>query len=253
MEHLGVRKGAWTEEEDILLRKCIEKFGEGKWRQIPFKAGLRRCHKSCRLRWLTYLKPGIKRGEFVEDEVDLIIRLHKLLGNKWSLIAGRLPGRTSNDVKNYWNCHLSRRLTMQKGAQSQIKSINTTTANAAVATKIIMPKPHSFSPNSKWLSGAGPSTIATQVPKMSNNPMLESPQEESTVWWKSLLAYVDQEDHTWWPKSTEVGQEKDLLQSFVAEEMEMMGKDEDKATVENGFGELDNMLLDVDLWGLFET
>lgn len=142
---------------------------------------------------------------------------------------------------------------MQKGAQSQIKSINTTTANAAVATKIIMPKPHSFSPNSKWLSGAGPSTIATQVPKMSNNPMLESPQEESTVWWKSLLAYVDQEDNTWWPKSTEVGQEKDLLQSFVVEEMELMGQDEDKVTVENGFGELDNMLLDVDLWGLFET
>ncbi|XXG51119.1 hypothetical protein AAC387_Pa02g4965 [Persea americana] len=82
MDHLGVRKGAWTEEEDILLRKCIEKFGEGKWRQVPFKAGLRRCQKSCRQRWLNYLKPDIKRGEFEEDEVDLIIRLHKLLGNR---------------------------------------------------------------------------------------------------------------------------------------------------------------------------
>ncbi|OMO95646.1 hypothetical protein COLO4_15740 [Corchorus olitorius] len=76
---LGVRKGAWTEEEDLLLKKYIEKHGEGKWHQVPSKAGLNRCRKSCRLRWLNYLKPNIKRGDFDDDEVDLIIRLHKLL------------------------------------------------------------------------------------------------------------------------------------------------------------------------------
>lgn len=111
---LGVRKGAWTGEEDDLLRKCIEKYGEAKWHQIPQRAGkyfryyfkqfsqqlllfmqyqqfyslfctlsgLNRCRKSCRLRWLNYLKPNIKRGEFAADEVDLILRLHKLLGNR---------------------------------------------------------------------------------------------------------------------------------------------------------------------------
>ncbi|CAN1176556.1 Transcription factor MYB1, partial [Linum perenne] len=73
--------------------------------------GLNRCRKSCRLRWLNYLRPNIRRGSFAEEEVELIIKLHKLLGNRWSLIAGRLPGRTANDVKNYWNCHLSKRLT----------------------------------------------------------------------------------------------------------------------------------------------
>ncbi|BFG25510.1 hypothetical protein CerSpe_117840 [Prunus speciosa] len=81
--NLGVRKGAWTREEDDLSRQCIENHGEGKWHQVPFKAGLNRCRKSCRLRWLNYLKPNIKRGEFEEDEVDLIIRLHKLLGNRY--------------------------------------------------------------------------------------------------------------------------------------------------------------------------
>ncbi|RVW77177.1 Transcription factor MYB113 [Vitis vinifera] len=101
MESLGVRKGAWTQEEDVLLRKCIEKYGEGKWHLVPLRAGLNRCRKSCRLRWLNYLKPDIKRGEFALDEVDLMIRLHNL----WSLIAGRLPGRTANDVKNYWHGH----------------------------------------------------------------------------------------------------------------------------------------------------
>ncbi|KAL5730961.1 Transcription factor myb1 [Ranunculus cassubicifolius] len=105
MKNLGVRKGGWSEDEDSRLRKCIEKYGEGKWHQIPLKAGLNRCRKSCRLRWLNYLHPNIKRGEFMEDEIDLIIR--------WSLIAGRLPGRTANDIKNYWNSHLSKKLELQ--------------------------------------------------------------------------------------------------------------------------------------------
>ncbi|XP_074311704.1 transcription factor MYB90-like [Silene latifolia] len=101
---------AWSEEEDQLLRKCIEQYGEGKWHRIPLLAGINRCRKSCRLRWLNYLRPNIRRGKFTDEEVELIIKLHNLLGNRWSLIAGRLPGRTANDVKNYWHCHLSKRL-----------------------------------------------------------------------------------------------------------------------------------------------
>ncbi|GLT87363.1 hypothetical protein SLE2022_054510 [Rubroshorea leprosula] len=105
---------AWTEEEDNLLKKCIEQYGEGNWHRVPHLAGLNRCRKSCRLRWLNYLRPNIKRGSFTEDEVELIIKLHKLLGNRWSLIAKILSGRTANDVKNYWNCHLSKKLSAQE-------------------------------------------------------------------------------------------------------------------------------------------
>ncbi|KAK8541726.1 hypothetical protein V6N13_137682 [Hibiscus sabdariffa] len=78
----GLRKGAWTVEEDILLTKYIEKHGEGNWHQVSSKSGLNRCRKSCRLRWVNYLNPNIKRGAFEDDEVDLVIRLHNLLGNK---------------------------------------------------------------------------------------------------------------------------------------------------------------------------
>nr|WIW78208.1 R2R3 MYB transcription factor [Erythronium umbilicatum] len=105
-----LRKGAWTTTEDDLLRKCLEKHGAVRWNRVPQLAGLNRCRKSCRLRWLNYLDPRIKRERFEEDEDDLIFRLHKLLGNRWSLIAGRLPGRTANDVKNHWNSHLSKKL-----------------------------------------------------------------------------------------------------------------------------------------------
>ncbi|XP_027188318.1 transcription factor MYB90-like [Cicer arietinum] len=110
---------AWTEEEDHLLKKCIQQYGEGKWHRVPLLAGLNRCRKSCRLRWLNYLRPNIKRGNFAEEEVEMIVKLHKLLGNRWSLIAGRLPGRTANDVKNYWNCHLSKKLNAQEASEDK--------------------------------------------------------------------------------------------------------------------------------------
>ncbi|XP_058739273.1 transcription factor MYB114-like [Vicia villosa] len=102
----SLRKGAWSQHEDELLKDCVQRYGEGKWHLVPQRAGLKRCRKSCRLRWLNYLKPNIKKGDFSEDEVDLMIKLHNLLGNRWSLIAGRLPGRTSNNVKNYWNTYM---------------------------------------------------------------------------------------------------------------------------------------------------
>ncbi|XP_031502369.1 transcription factor MYB1-like [Nymphaea colorata] len=105
----NVNKGAWTTEEDRRLSECIKVHGDKKWRSIPARAGLNRCGKSCRLRWLNYLRPDIKRGNISEDEEDLIMRLHNLLGNRWSLIAGRLPGRTDNEIKNYWNTHLSKK------------------------------------------------------------------------------------------------------------------------------------------------
>ncbi|KAJ6426398.1 hypothetical protein OIU84_022082 [Salix udensis] len=107
---VGLYRGPWSTKEDTLLINYIQAHGEGHWRALPKKAGLLRCGKSCRLRWLNYLRPDIKRGNITPDEDDLIIRLHSLLGNRWSLIAGRLPGRTDNEIKNYWNSHLSKRL-----------------------------------------------------------------------------------------------------------------------------------------------
>ncbi|KAM3741516.1 hypothetical protein ACB098_07G001000 [Castanea mollissima] len=107
---VGLNRGAWTVQEDKILTEYIRIHGEGKWRNLPRRAGLKRCGKSCRLRWLNYLRPDIKRGNISPDEEELIIRLHKLLGNRWSLIAGRLPGRTDNEIKNYWNTNLGKRV-----------------------------------------------------------------------------------------------------------------------------------------------
>ncbi|KAL9141107.1 hypothetical protein ABFS82_14G081200 [Erythranthe guttata] len=105
-----LRKGLWSPEEDEKLMKHITTYGHGCWSSVPKLAGLQRCGKSCRLRWINYLRPDLKRGTISLDEENLIIELHALLGNRWSQIAAQLPGRTDNEIKNLWNSSLKKKL-----------------------------------------------------------------------------------------------------------------------------------------------
>eukprot|EP00253_Pinus_taeda_P027295 PITA_27295 len=120
----GLNRGAWSAKEDMILSDYIRIHGDGGWRNLPQQAGLMRCAKSCRIRWLNYLRPGIKRGNISLDEEELIIRMHCLLGNRWSLIAGRLPGRTDNEIKNYWNTHLRKKLRSMNESQPNSSTLN---------------------------------------------------------------------------------------------------------------------------------
>ncbi|CAF2129357.1 transcription factor MYB34 [Brassica rapa] len=122
----GIKKGAWTPEEDQKLIAYLQLHGEGGWRTLPEKAGLKRCGKSCRLRWANYLRPDIKRGEFTPEEDDTIIKLHALKGNKWAAIATCLAGRTDNEIKNYWNTNLKKRLKQRGIDPTTHKPINST-------------------------------------------------------------------------------------------------------------------------------
>ncbi|XP_033136574.1 transcription factor RAX3 [Brassica rapa] len=73
----NVKKGPWSPEEDAKLKDYIENSGTGgNWIALPQKIGLRRCGKSCRLRWLNYLRPNIKHGGFSEEEDNIICNLY---------------------------------------------------------------------------------------------------------------------------------------------------------------------------------
>ncbi|KAI0501783.1 hypothetical protein KFK09_016728 [Dendrobium nobile] len=114
----GIKKGPWTPEEDIILVSYVQEHGPGNWRLVPTNSGLMRCSKSCRLRWTNYLRPGIKRGNFNSHEEEIIIQLQALLGNRWAAIASYLPQRTDNDIKNYWNTHLKKKIKTFQAARS---------------------------------------------------------------------------------------------------------------------------------------
>ncbi|KAF8671261.1 hypothetical protein HU200_049967 [Digitaria exilis] len=89
-DKVGIKKGPWTPEEDIILVSYIQEHGPGNWRSVPINTGLMRCSKSCRLRWTNYLRPGIRRGNFTPPR-----------------------GRHHQDGQrhqNYWNTHLKKKL-----------------------------------------------------------------------------------------------------------------------------------------------
>uniref|UniRef100_A0A0E0IUR8 Uncharacterized protein n=1 Tax=Oryza nivara TaxID=4536 RepID=A0A0E0IUR8_ORYNI len=114
-----MKKGKWSKEEDDLIKNHMEKYGIGRsWQALSDALGLQRCGRSCRSRWLNYLRPGLKHGDFSPAEERIICKMYSKKGSSWSAIAAQLPGRTDLAVKNYWNSTLKKRFPAAAAARS---------------------------------------------------------------------------------------------------------------------------------------
>ena len=91
-----LKKGPWTQSEDAILEAYVKKHGVRNWNVVQKDTALLRCGKSCRLRWTNHLRPDLKKGTFTKEEVNLIIKLHCYMGNKWAQIAAYVSSASSS-------------------------------------------------------------------------------------------------------------------------------------------------------------
>jgi myb proto-oncogene protein len=95
----GLKKGAWTEEEDSTLQRLVNKLeSEVNWSEVAYRIPGRSA-KQCRERWSFNLDPQIDKSDWSPEEDEVLLAAQVKLGNKWSQIALQLPGRTENAIK----------------------------------------------------------------------------------------------------------------------------------------------------------
>ncbi|CAI5724619.1 unnamed protein product [Peronospora effusa] len=131
----GLIKGHWTPEEDAKLRDLVAE-GKKNWGQVASLIP-GRTSKQCRERWCNHLDPNINKGSYTDDEDKIIVEMQAKLGNRWSIIAQQLKGRTEDAVKIRWKSLMRGR----RAASKERKPSSTGTASLAAATAVITTSP----------------------------------------------------------------------------------------------------------------
>ncbi|KAK5772461.1 hypothetical protein PVK06_048750 [Gossypium arboreum] len=181
-EGVMLKKGPWTAAEDAVLAEYVRTHGEGNWNAVQRNTGLARCGKSCRLRWANHLRPNLKKGAFSPEEERIIVELHAIMGNKWARMAARLPGRTDNEIKNYWNTRVKRR--QRQGLPLYPPEIQSLYSQTQPVLTPSSTSSFSFQHSTTMLTSSSPSTpprlLAYDPHSAATPPPVQSPSPAST-------------------------------------------------------------------------
>uniref|UniRef100_K4C4L1 Uncharacterized protein n=1 Tax=Solanum lycopersicum TaxID=4081 RepID=K4C4L1_SOLLC len=183
-----VKKGAWSPQEDKKLIDHIAKYRIWNWSQMPKFAGLSRTGKSCRLRWINYLRPDIKRGTFSLEETQTIIKMYQSLGNRRSAIAKELPGRTDNEIKNFYHTHLKKHV----GTKVEVKPKSRKKAKQIEMSTQKKPLITTNCPNIQSFDFTNSSSSSSYIIFDENYDFLETYNQENDV--TSIVNQVDDEN-----------------------------------------------------------
>nr|POE64009.1 transcription factor myb48 [Quercus suber] len=177
----GIRRGPWTEQEDFKLNCFVGLFGDRRWDFIAKVSGLNRTGKSCRLRWVNYLHPGLKQGKMTPQEERLVLELHSKWGNRWSRIARKLPGRTDNEIKNYWRTHMRKKAQEEKQAMSPSPS-SSNCSSSSPSNPIVESLPFTETGEKSFHDAGGPDIKASAEKQVEEEQGGEKGYSMDDIW-----------------------------------------------------------------------
>eukprot|EP00039_Didymoeca_costata_P014069 m.222812 g.222812 ORF g.222812 m.222812 type:complete len:768 (-) comp15939_c2_seq2:116-2419(-) len=100
MGRIIVKGGVWKNSEDEILKAAVMKYGKNQWSRIASLLQ-RKTAKQCKVRWLEWLDPSIKKTEWSREEEEMLLHLAKLFPTQWRTIAPRI-GRTASQCLEHY-------------------------------------------------------------------------------------------------------------------------------------------------------
>lgn len=103
---------SWSKEDDIRLTEIMKKYKNPRdWEPVAKELGTGKTAKECHERWIRYLKPGVRKGQWTDQEDAIVIEAVTTSSEqpftRWSDLAQRLPGRVGKQIRDRWVNHLN--------------------------------------------------------------------------------------------------------------------------------------------------